>query len=275
MAFIANDRDLFETGFLADAVVKCHGKEWEVHKVILSSRSDWFRKAFCGKFKEAETGEVVLHEGDSEAVGAIIYWIYTGDSTAFDGTENSYAKYSKLYECADFFGLDQLMQDIMTSLSQHLREDAIEVQKRFCQAKAALSPNTTNLLPQNTIQRFKLGVEAAYNSSSDKLRGEYVKFVMATHWWILNDANFQHVLRDVHGFAFDLLSFTIEASGAGVYVPNECPLTCWDCGEQCFTRGDVERYWVKVWVIPDIQGACNKCNAHWDIWICDKAWIRA
>lgn len=44
------DIHLFETGNLADAIILCGGRFWNVHKVILASRCTWFHTAFYGRF---------------------------------------------------------------------------------------------------------------------------------------------------------------------------------------------------------------------------------
>lgn len=36
---------------LADAEVKCAKRTWKVHKNILCTRSDWFKKALMGPFE--------------------------------------------------------------------------------------------------------------------------------------------------------------------------------------------------------------------------------
>lgn len=50
-AFMLTIRRLLESGMLADAEVKCAERTWKVHKIILCTRSDWFKKALMGPFK--------------------------------------------------------------------------------------------------------------------------------------------------------------------------------------------------------------------------------
>lgn len=42
---------LLESGNLADATIVCAHRTWNVHKLILSSRSKWFSTAFNGHLK--------------------------------------------------------------------------------------------------------------------------------------------------------------------------------------------------------------------------------
>lgn len=46
---------LLETGNFADAVIICGQKSWNVHKIIICSRCDWFRKALDGNFEVRDT----------------------------------------------------------------------------------------------------------------------------------------------------------------------------------------------------------------------------
>ena len=41
----------WENGKFTDAVVKCAGEEWKVHRIILASHSEFFAKCFGGQFK--------------------------------------------------------------------------------------------------------------------------------------------------------------------------------------------------------------------------------
>lgn len=44
-------RRLLDSGMLADAEVQCAKRTWKVHRIILCTRSDWFKKALMGPFE--------------------------------------------------------------------------------------------------------------------------------------------------------------------------------------------------------------------------------
>lgn len=44
--FEDNDIRLLQTGKLADSTVKCQGRIWKVHRLLLASRLDFFQAAF-------------------------------------------------------------------------------------------------------------------------------------------------------------------------------------------------------------------------------------
>lgn len=50
-ALLLTARRLLESGMLADAEVKCPNRTWKVHKIIVCTRSDWFKKALMGPFE--------------------------------------------------------------------------------------------------------------------------------------------------------------------------------------------------------------------------------
>lgn len=44
------DVQLLKSGNFADATIKCQGRTWKVHRMLLVSRLKFFKAAFCGKF---------------------------------------------------------------------------------------------------------------------------------------------------------------------------------------------------------------------------------
>lgn len=49
-SFQENDIHLLQTGDFADGVVKCNGRTWNVHRMLLASRLRFFKAAFYGQF---------------------------------------------------------------------------------------------------------------------------------------------------------------------------------------------------------------------------------
>lgn len=67
--FLLTVQRLLESGMLADAEVKCAGCTWKVHKVILCTRSDWFKKALMGPFEASSTLPVLDAIADVDITG--------------------------------------------------------------------------------------------------------------------------------------------------------------------------------------------------------------
>lgn len=69
---------MLKSGEFADAEVECRGRTWAVHKVIVCGRSQWFNRAFRGKFKEATDSKVVIHDEDPDHIDWLLRYIYGG-----------------------------------------------------------------------------------------------------------------------------------------------------------------------------------------------------
>ncbi|KAK4233898.1 BTB/POZ protein [Achaetomium macrosporum] len=72
------NEQLFETGLLSDATIKCGDRKWNVHKSILCSRCMHFEKPFIGEWSESQTGEIQIDEFDPLVVDGLLRYIYTG-----------------------------------------------------------------------------------------------------------------------------------------------------------------------------------------------------
>ncbi|KAF6241679.1 hypothetical protein HO173_000390 [Letharia columbiana] len=76
-----------QTPFLYDTmVVVLVGpvkQRFEIHKRLICSRSDFFKAAFTGNFKEADDGTLTLPEEDPATFKYFVYWLYTGSLRGF------------------------------------------------------------------------------------------------------------------------------------------------------------------------------------------------
>ncbi|KPI36441.1 uncharacterized protein AB675_2890 [Cyphellophora attinorum] len=67
-----------ETGKYSDFVVRCKDKVFNLHKSILASRSEYFRAAIDGGFRESSDGIMTIEETHPCALAAIVAFLYTG-----------------------------------------------------------------------------------------------------------------------------------------------------------------------------------------------------
>ncbi|KAL1869161.1 hypothetical protein Daus18300_005698 [Diaporthe australafricana] len=72
------DLDLLQSGYFADVEVVCGDRVWNCHRVILASRSVWFRKALSGSFQEASDKRIKLDEEKPHSVALALEYIYGG-----------------------------------------------------------------------------------------------------------------------------------------------------------------------------------------------------
>ncbi|KAK6840005.1 hypothetical protein PG990_011610 [Apiospora arundinis] len=71
--------EMFDNELFSDAKVTVGDKTWPIHKAIVCPRSTYFRKAFMGRFIEAGQSHLTIEDQDSEAVGQILHYLYTGE----------------------------------------------------------------------------------------------------------------------------------------------------------------------------------------------------
>lgn len=69
---------LFRQEQFSDATLVVNGEKWPVHKSILCTRSEYFEKAFTGKFREANTSELIIDGHSTLAVDNVLHYLYTG-----------------------------------------------------------------------------------------------------------------------------------------------------------------------------------------------------
>ncbi|KAK5724597.1 hypothetical protein LTR15_004643 [Elasticomyces elasticus] len=62
-----------------DLIIKCDGRQWRVHRLIVCAQSPFFVKACAGIFKEATEGVITLKEDKPAVVDAMINYFYTFD----------------------------------------------------------------------------------------------------------------------------------------------------------------------------------------------------
>ncbi|KAL2277604.1 hypothetical protein FJTKL_15350 [Diaporthe vaccinii] len=121
------DIELLRTGNLADGTVKCNGRTWKVHRLLLASRLKFFKAAFFGSFKapspkkydqifrdddantagqEATSGEVEFPEADPDAVDIMLRHLYSEGLTVQD--LNTPILCVRCWKLADYVQLDTL-----------------------------------------------------------------------------------------------------------------------------------------------------------------------
>ena len=69
---------LLDNKDLIDTTIRCGGKEFPCHKLILSARSPVFKAMFQANMKESETKDIEIEDIEPEVVAEMLHFIYTG-----------------------------------------------------------------------------------------------------------------------------------------------------------------------------------------------------
>ncbi|KAK5165456.1 uncharacterized protein LTR77_008985 [Saxophila tyrrhenica] len=59
----------------SDVTIRCGGREWPAHRIVLCNRSEYFKRALQSGFKEGLESVIELHEDDPNAVELMLEWL--------------------------------------------------------------------------------------------------------------------------------------------------------------------------------------------------------
>ncbi|KAF2770711.1 hypothetical protein EJ03DRAFT_373569 [Teratosphaeria nubilosa] len=76
MATSAVSDKLWKTGDYSDLTIRCGSREWKVHKAVLCTQCEFFEAACNGRFKEAGTNTIEMHEDDPQAIELMLLALY-------------------------------------------------------------------------------------------------------------------------------------------------------------------------------------------------------
>jgi len=129
-------------------------QKWCLHEDLLCDRSDYFRKAFQGGFKEAKTKEIYLDKNDifdTTAFGPFVDWVcgntlqhryYSGDCIVTQEDLDAMMSYCKLYTLAEYLGIEILQNIAVDLFIKHV------YQGLDCQSVAENGCTNTRQTPQ-------------------------------------------------------------------------------------------------------------------------------
>ncbi|KAK8085378.1 hypothetical protein PG997_006649 [Apiospora hydei] len=236
-----------------DAVVKCDGQTWPIHRVIVCRESEWFAKAFCGNFKEATTQEIDIHDIDPSDVEKVLRYIYyDGELSGLDSggliglltlarapedpaanispEEPTYAsQLIALYRLADYFAI-ALRDEVLARLQRYLTTVARDVQHRYL-AKVTgfktdkkrmqlFEPRELDSVLRGAADAFRYGLD-----KDDALQRAFTAFVNDTCYIALAGAHFIRRVGKAPDFAVAILQERHLHGGwppTARYAPAEC-----------------------------------------------------
>jgi hypothetical protein len=104
--YISDFKSLLKDTSLADFVIRCGGKAFKCHKVILSARSPVFRGMIASEMEETRRGEATIEDVEAETVKKVLEFIYS-DAVEELGTQG---QVEQLLYAADKYEIQDLVR---------------------------------------------------------------------------------------------------------------------------------------------------------------------
>ncbi|KAK8045430.1 hypothetical protein PG993_005454 [Apiospora rasikravindrae] len=272
-----------------DAVVKCDGQTWPVHRVIVCRESEWFARAFCGNFTEATTRVVEIHDIDPSDVEKVLRYIYYdselpvlvsgglfGLLTVARSPEDPAANLSPekstytsqliaLYRLADYFAIT-LRDEVRARLQLYLTTVAQAIQHRYMTKVTGFKTDKKRmkLFEPHELDNVLCGAADAFQyglDQDDPLQRAFTAFVNDTCYIALADAHFIRRLGESPDFAVSILQER-HLHGGWLTTARYAPADCEGCreGREAVLGERGDRY-ARIWTRnAEILGRCGRCQ---------------
>ncbi|KAI2634770.1 hypothetical protein GGS26DRAFT_589689 [Hypomontagnella submonticulosa] len=249
-------KQLLRDGTGADAKFDCGYYSANVHKHVLSSRSDWFKAAFQYD-SYVDLGGVL----DPLLAEWLVTWCYTGD-VSFIGQPNvgllNFEACMRFERVADLFAIKEVQGQI-----RKLMEQAIDSLVKFSLRHFILGKphHSYQGLLQTTYTKFFAAVAYAYELDDQWAQKLFVSMVERTHMWLYDNPHFRLICKQIPGYNQALEAKYAEKAGQEKWTAQP-PDNCFFCGagSQAGGGGQLEIFWQETIVIDGrIFPVCNHC----------------
>ncbi|KAH7195394.1 BTB/POZ protein [Fusarium oxysporum] len=120
--FGASLKNYFNNTTLSDATIRCEGRYFSVHSLILFCHSEYFRKQLDGPWKESSERVIDILDFDPPIVEAMTLFLYCFD---YESPADSSAMmfHAKVYQIADKYGIEALKRLSATKFRASIDEN--------------------------------------------------------------------------------------------------------------------------------------------------------
>ncbi|TPX12620.1 uncharacterized protein E0L32_000797 [Thyridium curvatum] len=217
-----SDADLFQSGFLADATVKCGDKTFNVHLLILCRRCEWFKKCFVGHYKESQDREVTIVDENPDLIECLLFYIYSQDVEKAVTKLANITQWSRykgcvmLWKAGDFFLLPGLKRGTRKHLFTLIKADI----SRLCSID---DPTAFS------IDEISDAIRAAYTIPNAKWwRTAIAGFLCIARRNTLKSDKLFELMEEIPHFAVDFLKSLRHPSPSGGEM-HKGPMICGKC----------------------------------------------
>ncbi|KAK2765273.1 hypothetical protein FQN53_006927 [Emmonsiellopsis sp. PD_33] len=188
-----------DSSMFVDFTIKTSEKEFKVHKIILSSQSEYFERMLGGEWKESVNNVVLLDEEDPQVIEAMIHFLYWADYASDKDETANVVFHAMVYSAGERYGIPSLKK--RAALKFDIGMDAF--------FEIIDLPSVTTAVYTSTI-------------STDRfLRDRFCWSVNQHLGTLLRDEKFMGMLQQYPAFSVDLLkSVTPELISE---LAHECP----------------------------------------------------
>ncbi|KAK5992066.1 hypothetical protein PT974_05463 [Cladobotryum mycophilum] len=197
-----------ETGVYSDLTITCGRKEYHVHKVLLCTRSSFFKRICDGPFKEGLSNTINLPDDDPEAVDSMMCYIYNGYYPRKNhGTHRPLGEEPETFEITAGFEIEFLTLHVKVyALAE--KYDIPDLKKIALRGFQLLS----NCNAYNKVE-FANVCELAYTTTVDSDRGlrDAIIKTLYDNPKALDEEHIQAMLKQVPELSYDYIMHHREA----------------------------------------------------------------
>ncbi|KAK8877577.1 BTB/POZ protein [Apiospora arundinis] len=243
--FADSGKELFKNKDYSDAELVVGGKTWPIHKIILRTRSDWFKKALGEDFKEGRTNKLSIEGQDPMYVELVLRYLYTGEKPTPQELPRL-RNHIDLLVTADYLQIEPLVFEANSMLKAYLSH------------KGHMTEHDDYLLSDEEMDDFFYAANLAYTSSSslEVIRTPIERFIDDFDGYLLRDSRFIKKLKNIP----DLVEAVFRDMMGHQLYP-KMPENCASCMKKFYSSADMAETWAAGESCHDftIRAHCHAC----------------